>query len=135
MKLFICIDDEGGMAFMGRRVSRDRAVTEDIALLSGERLAVFPYSERLFKEAGYFPLVITDADGALAKDSCLFVEDRRPSAYLDKADVLVIYRWNRLYPSDLKIDFSPAEAGYVLTESVDMVGKSHEKITRETYSR
>ena len=132
MKLFICIDDEGGMAFMGRRVSRDRVVTEDIATISGDNLAVFQYSERLFREAGHSPRVISDrADGCDA----LFIEDRSPRDYLGKSDTLVIYKWNRLYPSDLKMDFCPTELGFKLAESVDLVGNSHEKITRETYRK
>lgn len=132
MKLFVCIDDEGGMSFMGRRVSRDRVVTEDICTLSGENLAVFPYSERLFREAGHSPRVIFDiADGCDA----LFIEDRSPREYLDVADTLVLYKWNRLYPSDLKMDFCPTELGFELAESVDLVGNSHEKITRETYTK
>ena len=134
MKLFICVDDEGGMTFMGRRVSRDRAVLEDIAAVSGEALTVFPFSERLFKDAGYlFRVVYCEAD--VADNGCLFIEDRSPKSMLDRVDTLVIYRWNRLYPSDKKIDFCPLDEGFTLAESLDMVGKSHEKITKEIYVR
>ena len=36
MTLYVCVDDKLGMAFMGRRQSRDRAVYEDIALRCGD---------------------------------------------------------------------------------------------------
>lgn len=135
MKLFLCIDDEGGMTFMDRRVSLDGVVTDDIAAIAGEGLSVFPYSERLFKEAGYSPRVIKTNADAPRGDGSLFIEERSPAAFLDGTDTVVIYKWNRLYPSDLQIDFSPIDEGFVLTESVDMVGVAHEKITRETYTR
>ena len=132
MKLFICIDDEGGISFMGRRVSRDRTVTADIAALAGDNLTVFPYSERLFKEAGYPVRVVS---GDIDDTSALFIEDRGGREFIERADTVVLYRWNRLYPSDLKIDFSPCDEGFALSETVDFVGKSHEKITREIYTK
>lgn len=134
MKLFICVDDEGGMTFMGRRVSRDRIVVEDVAAASGEALTVFPFSERLFKDAGYSPRIVPCGTD-VADSGCLFLEDRSPKSMLDRVDTLVIYRWNRLYPSDKKIDFCPLEEGFSLIQTVDMTGKSHEKITKEIYKR
>lgn len=134
MRIFVCVDDEGGMTFMGRRVTRDRIVTEDIAKSAGEGLAVFPYSERLFKDLGYSPRTLSSDEEAVGCDS-LFIEDRSVKKFLDKVDTLIIYRWNRLYPSDKKIDFLPEEVGFSLIESVDIVGKSHEKITKEVFRR
>lgn len=134
MKIFVCVDDEGGMTFMQRRVSRDRAVTEDIANTAGESLTVFPYSERLFKDAGYSPRVVS-CDAEPEDGDSLFIEDRSVKKFIDRIDTLTIYRWNRLYPSDRKIDLSPIEEGFSLIESCDMAGKSHEKITKEVYRK
>ena len=134
MKLFLCVDDEGGMTFMGRRVSRDIAVCSDIVDMAEEKLTVLPFSERLFKDAGYSPRVITSYDN-IEDDDCLFIEDISPLDLLQKADTLIIYRWNRLYPSDRKFDLSPTDVGFSLASTLDLKGKSHEKITKEVYTR
>lgn len=135
MKIFVCVDDEGGMSFMGRRVSRDRVVTEDIIKTAGGKLVIYPYSERLLREAGCSPRVSCDALAAAGDDEWVFIEDRGAGECLDRIDTVVLYRWNRLYPSDKKLDFCPTRAGFSLAEATDMVGKSHEKITREVYKR
>lgn len=134
MKLFLCVDDEGGMTFMGRRVSRDRVVYADMVDMAGEGLAVFPYSLPLFSAIGYAPRVLASSENITA-DDCIFIEDRSPKDYLHGVDTLVIYRWNRLYPSDKKLDLVPSDFGFSLIESRDMVGNSHEKITKEIYKR
>ena len=36
MKIFICLDDNNGMMFNGRRQSRDEAVVKDILDFAGE---------------------------------------------------------------------------------------------------
>ena len=46
---------------------------------------------------------------------------------------LVIYRWNELYPSDVKFDLDVVAAGFKLVESYDFKGSSHDRITKEIY--
>ena len=49
MIAIVCLDDENGMLFNGRRQSRDRVVTERIALLAaGKKLWMNEYSAGLF---------------------------------------------------------------------------------------
>ena len=131
MKVIICLDDNGGMLFNNRRQSRDKEVLKDIINnLKGKKLHISPFSEKLF--ADYSENVIVDEDflnKASENDIC-FVEN---NALKDVSGIkeIVVYKWNRIYPSDLKcdIDFSL----YTLVESVDFKGFSHDKITRKTY--
>ena len=131
MKVIICLDDNGGMLFNNRRQSRDKEVLKDIINnLKGKKLHISPFSEKLF--ADYSENVIVDEDflnKASENDIC-FVEN---NALKDVSGIkeIVVYKWNRIYPSDLKcdIDFSL----YTLVESVDFKGFSHDKITKETY--
>ena len=51
---------------------------------------------------------------------------------LQKAERIVLYRWNRAYPADVKFTMPK---GFTLKESREFAGSSHEKITREEYTR
>ena len=52
MHLIVCIDDRDGMAFCGRRLSRDREVITHIqAQTNGCRLWMHPQSAQLFADA------------------------------------------------------------------------------------
>jgi hypothetical protein len=46
---------------------------------------------------------------------------------------MIIYKWNRVYPSDLSLDVYPDKIGLKLHESFDFKGQAHEKITREIW--
>ena len=48
MKVFVCVDDGFGMAFNGRRQSRDSAVVEDILATCGGKPRMDERSEKLF---------------------------------------------------------------------------------------
>ena len=50
-------------------------------------------------------------------------------------DTLIIYRWNRLYHSDVKFDVDVKKSGYKLKSSTEFAGSSHDKITKEIYVR
>ena len=65
---------------------------------------------------------------------CL-VENKSLFNYENKINTLVIYKWNRLYPSDLYFDIDLKNNSWQLINSEDFVGSSHEKITKETYRR
>ena len=136
MTVIVCVSDGGGMTFAKRRLSRDRAVTEDIVKISGDgALFVSEYSESLFSESDVSLIV---ASNPLASAGCgdfVFVEDRGLSEHKKKIDALVIYRWNRKYPFDLKLDLEPTAEGMILSEMSEFAGNSHEKITREIWRK
>ncbi|MBE6801543.1 MAG: hypothetical protein E7530_01510 [Ruminococcaceae bacterium] len=133
MKVIICLDDNGGMLFNNRRQSRDKEVLKDIINnLKGEKLFISPFSEKLFDD--YSENVIIDEEfliKASENDTC-FVENNTLKA-VSGINEIVVYKWNRVYPTDFKcsVDLSELE----LVETIDFKGFSHEKITKETYKR
>lgn len=134
MKVIICIDDNQGMLFNKRRQSRDTKVIEDIAVLTSE-LWISPFSEKLFDGMPFEKKLQTNVDEmflckAEACEYC-FVETKMLLPHIDRINQLIVYKWNRKYPSDFKLDLNLNE--WKLIETIDFVGNSHEKITREIY--
>ena len=130
MTVYFCLDDRGGLLFNGRRLSRDAAVLADLAVGIPEEVTIDGFSEKLIASAG-IPYVLTEE--ALPKGCRFFLENRDPAEVLPLAEKIVIYRWNRHYPSDLRWEGSPADYGFSMTETMEFPGKSHEKITKEVY--
>ena len=134
MILICCIEDALGMAFSRRRVSRDRAVCEDILREAGSSpIWMDVRSTVLFRDMG--GNIITEPDFALkaSRGEYCFLEFSAPAQYEEKAEKLILYRWNRRYPSDLKFDIDLGS--WSLETSCDFVGSSHDTITKEVYIR
>lgn len=129
MTLYICLDDRNGLKFNNRRQSRDSAVLEDIRRQLTGSLLIDSFSEKLIQEAG-IPYVLPPET---AED--FFAEDIPSDEILGKTSKLVIYRWNRHYPSDVRWEPDLAGMGFSLGETTEFPGTSHEKITREVYER
>ena len=134
MTLIVCLDDRDGMLYNKRRQSRDFRVCERILeRAAGNVLRMNAYSAKLFPEGS----VQIDPD-FLEKanlSDCCFVENVDILPYLDKAETLVIYRWNRVYPSDVKFPTVGLNENWHLQSSIDFPGNSHESITEEVYTR
>ena len=128
MDLIVCVDDKMGMAFNKRRQSRDRVLCEDILrVTAGETVGMAERSAMLFDGMGG-----NIALGALPEDCpCYFLEFAAPSSLSVKPERILLYRWNRHYPADVRFDIDLQE--YVLAETVEFPGSSHELITREVY--
>lgn len=127
MTLYICLDDRNGLRFNKRRQSRDAALLEDIrSRLTGD-LLIDPFSEKLIREAG-IPYVFPPRTG-----EDLFWEDVPTEEILAQCTKVVLYRWNRHYPADVRWEPDLIQRGFTLTETGEFPGKSHEKITREVY--
>ena len=127
MKIIICLDDNGGMLFNNRRQCRDRVVCEDVVKnLNGEKLFISPFSQILFESYKNDVLACEDF---LTKGNVCFVENQVLSSC--NADEVIVYRWNRNYPSDFycDIDFSK----YSLLQQTEFEGFSHEKITKQIF--
>ena len=129
MTLILCVDDRGGLMFNRRRQSQDRLVRQDMLHLCGARpLAVSPYTARQFgPEDG---VKVVEQPG---EEDIFFLEDLSLQPFLEQADKLILYHWNRAYPGDVRIELPPK--GWKLTERTEFPGYSHEKITREVYTR
>ena len=136
MTAFICVANNNGILFNKRRVSKDKFVISDIAKETGDGfLYVSLYSAPLFDESDVSAIATSEPHKSADKDDFIFAEEISPSAYEPLLDRLVIYKWNRDYPADFFLDFSPTEKGFKLVSSIDFKGNSHEKITKEIYER
>lgn len=129
MTLYICLDDKNGLRFNNRRLSRDSALLEDLRSRISGPLLIEACSEKLIQEAD-IPYVLPPETG-----EDFFAEEVPSEEMLENTRKLVIYRWNRHYPSDVRWEPDLLQLGFVLTETADFPGTSHEKITREVYVR
>lgn len=133
MVLLICLDNRNGISFNRRRQSADRCVYERILDIAGEnKIWVRPYSE------GKFPadrITVTDEFSNIADtDGWCFAEDETIIPLLDCFEKIVVYRWNRDYPSDVVF---PGEYlnMYRKVFVQDFPGNSHDVITEEWYMK
>ena len=128
MKLIVCLDDKNGMLFNKRRQSRDKILIENILeLCKGEVLYTNEYSSALFPDNS----VVICEDFEKVENGFVFAENFMVDE--DKIHEIIIYKWNRVYPADTFFNISLDN--WNLAETVDFVGSSHEKITRERYVR
>lgn len=130
MKLIVCLDERLGMMFNKRRQSSDRGQIADMKeLLSGEPLAVSPYTAELLSDKGIELLV---SDSPRKYGGYCFIEDTDlpPVCEIEK---LIIYRWGRRYPSDKRFTLDIRDLR--LVDSFEFSGTSHDNITREIYER
>ncbi len=128
MKLIVCVDDKNGMLFNKRRQSRDKILIENVLeVCKGETLYINEYSATLFPENS----VVICEDFETLENGYIFAENFMVDE--DKINEIIIYKWNRVYPADTYFNISLD--GWSLAETVDFVGSSHEKITREIYVR
>ena len=132
MKIIVCVDDDYGMLFNNRRVSRDKAVIEKIYEIAKEsKLWIGHFSEKLF-EAGV--TVDDDMLEKAGKEDFCFVENMQTEAFKDRADEIYLFKWNRRYPANLHFDREILDA-YHCAETEEFAGNSHEKITLERWTR
>ena len=132
MIIAVCVDDKMGMTFNKRRQSRDKCVIDDLMTIA-ETVHINGFSEELFED--YKDRISVDEDfldNAESEDVC-FVENIDLEPYADKINKVILYLWNRHYPSSLK--FKVDLSDYEFIEETEFQGNSHEKITREVYSK
>lgn len=134
MILAFCTDDRGGMLFNGRRQSQDRLLREDLVREAGEGpLWMNAYSARQFAPA---PEILRTAEDFLEQagpGEVCFLETEDPAAWADRAEGLIVYRWNRKYPAELYCTVRLNH--WTLERRAEFAGSSHEKITKEVYKR
>lgn len=135
MILIVCIDDDNGMGFNRRRQSSDRVIIEEIVRMSaGKKLWVDPYSVSLFPEGTDLHIHKNFLSLANKGDFC-FVECVDVGPWIGKAEEIVIFRWNRKYPSDVKFPCHMLLLGWKRYSTKELIGNSHKRITMEAYKR
>ena len=135
--LIAFVDDGGGMMFNHRRQSRDRAALQRILdMTATSTLWMNEYSAPLFTEFGT-PQVQVDTqflDKAGLEDYCL-VENADVTPYLPFIEKIILFHWNRAYPSDVKFPIKLDSGKWQLISTEDFPGSSHDKITMEVYTK
>ena len=134
MHLILCLDDRNGMLFAGRRQSKDRSLRQRILQVTGQsNLWMNGYSAKQFEETSSAICVDEDFLNIAGEDDYCFVENSDITKYLPSAHKLIIYRWNRVYPSDVRFPAQALESRKKIS-SADFPGSSHESITEEVYT-
>lgn len=130
MIVIVCLDKKNGMLFNNRRQSADSVLREHIIkMCNGKKLWMNRYSEQQFHD---FSEYITVSEKFLEKageNEYCFVEDCSLKPYVKKIKRVIVYHWNREYPSDQKIDIDLKKWRRVTVR--DFEGNSHKKITEE----
>lgn len=131
----VVVDDLCGMLLFGKRQSKDRVLIAEFMEYAADRpVFVGNFSKKLFESYEGVTMCenpLEDApDGAIC-----FIENFPLTPYLSLVNELIIYRWNRLYHSDVKLDVDPKAAGYKLSSVSEFAGSSHDRITKEIYVR
>lgn len=133
MKLIVCLDERKGMMFNNRRQSRDRVLIDNmIKMIGDDKLYIAPYSESLF-ENKEIKLKVKKNPLKAADENWCFIENLPVAEYKDEIETVVIYHWNRHYPGDFFFDLELDS--YSLESSEELVGSSHEKITKEIWNK
>ena len=133
MNACICVDKKNGMMFGGRRQSKDRVQRAEMLSMVGiRRLWVSSYSSSLFNNCDN---VVVDDDFPLkaSRDDYCFIED--VTIDVGACDSVIIYNWNRFYPSDTSFNVDLVSLGFKMVSKRDFVGYSHERITEEIYRK
>lgn len=135
MTIVVTVSKDFGLLFHQRRQSQDRLQRANLKALIGSwplYMNAYSYSlyQDFFKESS---VVAEDFLDLCPKDGWALIEDQSLQKYISKIDQVILYQWNRSYPSDTWLDISLDS--FQLVEQVDFVGSSHERITRLTYQR
>ena len=137
MQIIAVIDDGGGMMFNHRRQSQDRVLrTRILELTESSRLWMNAYSRKQFADADDERITVDEnfLEKANDGDFC-FVENAPVLPVLERVERVILFHWNRAYPSDMRFDVDLSAPGWTLVETEEFPGFSHEKITKEVYDR
>lgn len=132
MKIIVCLDDRNGMLFAGRRQSSDRCLTERICSMTKDsRLWLSKYSAPMFAAAANICVDEDYLQKAQAGEFC-FAEKALPVECISRAEEIIVFRWNRHYPADIRFPAEHLQTRQQV-QTAEFPGNSHEKITMEVY--
>ena len=136
MTVIVCTDERGGMLFMKRRVSKDRELIADILKTVGDGiLYISDFSEALVVDSDISVMSVPSPLECAGDEDFVFIENLELKPSLSRIDKIIIYNWNRKYPFDFSLDVNPKDYGFTLSQSFEFKGHSHDKITKEIYTK
>lgn len=135
MKIAVCIDDRNGMLFGGRRQSMDSCLRREfLAMTEPYKVWMDGYTASQFTEAEERICVDDDFLFKAEKDDWCFVEKADLQPVQERISQIVLYHWNRHYPSDKKFPTELFADRWTMISRREFPGNSHERITEEVYS-
>lgn len=130
MIAILCLDNNNGMMFNDRRQSQDRVLRKYIAeMTKDEKVYMNAYTKKLYEEIEH-PIVSEDFLQKAGKGEPCIVENLSLNPVIDQIEEIVIFRWNKVYPSDQILDVDLGEWNLVEEEQIE--GSTHE-ITKQIY--
>ncbi len=133
MRVITCSDQNDGLFFNQRRQSRDRLLIEDVlSFCKGNTLYISDYSKPLFPDGSSVVVAEHPLETAKAGDFC-FTEGLLLAPAEAAIEELILYRWDKVYPADVFLDLDLTR--WHLQDTYELAGSSHDKITREVYTK
>ena len=135
LTIAVTVDDKMGIAFNKRRQSSDKNLIDDLCLMTDKKIYLSPYSAPLFE--GYTDRIqIVDEPLKECPDGGVcFVEMENISEYYESISELIVYCWNKVYPSDKKLSIDLSSNRFVKASAADFSGRSHDVISRYIYKK
>ena len=137
MIVIVCLDEKNGMMFNRRRQSQDRCLRErGIDMTAGKVLRMNQYSAEQFDLESISCAIVGDSflESAAEGEYC-FVENVALAPYEKNIEKLIVFRWNRSYPSDFRFDLVFGDGSWEWIETEEFSGYSHDVITMEVYKK
>lgn len=136
MILIACVDQKNGMAFSGRRQTKDREVRRRILEEAYPgKIIMSPACAAQFQEDGQNRILCrTNPMGSAPEGSRCMIETEQASLYADRVEQIILYRWNTVYPADVYFDL-PLETEWDIISRFVFDGFSHPDIVQETFVR
>lgn len=132
MILITVVDDRMGLCFNHRRLSQDKLLSKKILdMTENKTLWMSAYSSRMF---GLEHTQINVDDNCLheaAEREYCFIETEDPVIAEKWIEKIILFRWNRKYPSDIRFTIDLSK--WKLSSTEEFTGNSHDKITMEVY--
>lgn len=129
IKFIATVDNNGGVAFNGRRQSRDQFLNKYILEYIGERkLWINEYTSKLFEEKKENIIVDNDFFNKMGDEDFAFCECISLQEHESDITELLLCEWNRDYPFDVRLDINIKD-NFKVRKICDIQGKSHDKIT------
>ena len=130
------VDNKNGLMFNHRRQSQDKILREKILEITAKsKLWVNHYTEKQFADMGRCPQLNIDDNllNEAAPGEYCFIENNHLQKSEPWIEKIILFKWNRNYPGDFFFDIDVTSNHWILQESKDFPGSSHEKITMEVY--
>ena len=132
MIVFLALDNKNGMMLNNRRQSRDSELLKYLfTVADDQKVLVHTFSQKMLKDYAEHMVVRDDFLTAAGEGDICFVENQHMMEHVDKIEAIYVFRWNRDYLSDFKLDVDLAQ--WDRSVVCEFTGSSHDCITVEKY--